>query len=143
MYIIRTCLLKWKAFDPVSLNKTEVTQPHHQILRLATPGLNISKIPNSIGATNMHRNLGNTLFVSAAAAGSGLARLAEAQEVVEGGIAALYGRDGEGPRGEAKPEFDNLLRSPNATGSFPVPGPSISSNATAANTSEGWSWSSK
>lgn len=26
----QTCLLKWQAFDPVSLNKTEVSKPHHQ-----------------------------------------------------------------------------------------------------------------
>lgn len=91
----------------------------------------------------MYRNLKNTLCVSAAAAGSGLARLAEAQVVVEGGIAAMYGRVDEGPRGEPKSDFDSLLRSPNATGSFPIPGLSISSNATTDNTSEGWYWSSK
>lgn len=91
----------------------------------------------------MQRDLKSTLFVSAAAAGSGLARLAEAQEVVEGGIAALYGRLDEGPRGEAKLDFDSLLRSPNATGSFRVPGSSILSNAKTADPSKGWSWSSK
>lgn len=136
-------LVKVASFQSRFAKQTEVIQPHHRILRLATLGLNISNISTSIGLTKMHGNLKNTFFVSAAAAGSGLIRLAEAQEVVEGGIAAIYGRVDDGPRGEPNPDFDSLLRSPNATGSFLVPGPSISSNATDTDTSEGWSWSSK
>lgn len=91
----------------------------------------------------MHKILNNTLLVSATAAIIGLARLAEAQEIAEGGIAVMFGRTDEGPWGEAKSDFDILLRSPNATGSFPITGSSISSNATAADTTEAWSWSSK
>lgn len=90
----------------------------------------------------MHSNLRKIIFHYAAAIGTGL-WLAEAQEVVEGGIAAVYGTAKKGPWHEAKSDFDILLQSPNATGNFPVTGPSISSNPTASNTSEGWSWSSE
>lgn len=90
----------------------------------------------------MQKILQKILFSCVAAASTGQ-WLAEAQEVAEGGIKALYGTSHKGPWREAKSGFDALLQTPNATGNFPVPGPSISSTATASDTSDGWSWSSK
>lgn len=90
----------------------------------------------------MHINLRKILFSCVATAGTGL-WLAEAQKVVEGGIAALYGTSKRGPWQEEVSDFDNLLQRPNATGNFPISGPNVSSNSTVFGTSEGWSWSSK
>lgn len=86
----------------------------------------------------MHRNLRTTLEVCAAAAG--LAFLADAQKVAEGGIATIQGTHDKGPWSEPKSDFDAILRSPNATGQFDVPGFDI---PTDSNITGGWSWSSK
>lgn len=91
----------------------------------------------------MHSTLRTTLLACAAAAGTGLIWLADAQDVVDGGISILHGSDDEGPWGLAKSDFDALLRNPNATGNFPIPGPGIEYPTTDSNISGDWSWSSK
>lgn len=88
--------------------------------------------------SRMHITLPKTLEVCAVAAG--LAFLADAQEVAEGGIATIHGTDDKGPWSEPKSDFDTILQSPNATGQFDVPGFDI---PTASNISGGWSWSGK
>lgn len=137
------CFLKWPAFDLILQNKIKEAEPHHRDFK-TRPTLPLIEflIPSSLRVPKMHINLRKILFSYVAAAGTGL-WLAEAQKVVEGGIAALYGTSKRGPWQEEVSDFDNLLQRPNATGNFPIPGPNVSSNSTAFGTSEGWSWSSK
>lgn len=135
--------LKWSALDLILQDNIKVTESHHwDFQTLSTLLLIKFLIPISFSIPNMNKSLRKILFSCLAAAGTGL-WLAEAQEVAEGGIKALYGTSDQGPWHEAKSDFDALLQSPNATGNFPVPGPSISPTATASDTSDGWSWSSK
>lgn len=70
----------------------------------------------------------------------GIGSVEAGKATVDGAIEIALGTDNQGPWHEPKTEFDNLLHSPNATGSFPISGPNISAPYSPSAKPEGWSW---
>lgn len=67
--------------------------------------------------------------------------LAATQTPESNGIWVVSGTEDEGPRDVPKSEFEALINKPNATGTFPLSGPNISTPYFETNTIHGWSLS--